>query len=210
MCSLCVLIFLPAGTLGYLQAWVYLITFSVSVILITVYLYISDPELLKRRLKAGPVAEKEKSQKAIQAWANLFFCLVFLVAGFDHRYHWSAVPFLISLVADLFVMLGFGIVFLAFRENSYTSGVIEVAAGQQVISTGPYRFIRHPMYSGAILMMLASPVALGSYWAVLCVIPLIFSIILRLFNEEEFLSKDLPGYIEYCRKVRYRLIPLIW
>ncbi|HHW41335.1 MAG TPA: isoprenylcysteine carboxylmethyltransferase family protein [Syntrophomonadaceae bacterium] len=208
--SLSALILLPAWTINYLQAWIYLLTFAISVILITTYLFKNDPNLLERRLKVGPTAEKEKSQKTIQALANVFFCLVFIVAGFDYRFHWSNVPIYISIIADVFVVLGFFIVFLAFKENSYTSGIIEVDKDQKVISTGPYGMVRHPMYSGAILMMLFSPIALGSYWAVLCVVPLIFTIVMRLLDEEKFLSKNLSGYNEYCQKVHYRLIPLIW
>ncbi len=210
LATLCVLIFLPAGTVNYLQAWIYLLAFAVSVILITFYLFRNDQKLLERRLKAGPTAEKEKSQKMIQALANVFFCLVYIIAGFDYRFHWSNVPFTISLIADVFVALGFYIVFLVFKENSYTSGIIEVAKDQKVISTGPYGIVRHPMYSGALLMMLFSPVALASYWGILCVIPLIFTIVMRLLDEEKILSKDLSGYKEYCQKILYHLIPLIW
>ncbi|WP_088188920.1 isoprenylcysteine carboxylmethyltransferase family protein [Desulfosporosinus sp. FKA] len=208
--ALAAFIFLPAWTINYLQAWVYLLTFSISVILITLYLFKRDPQLLERRLKAGATAEKEKSQKAIQALANLFFCFVFIFAGLDFRFHWSRVPLNISLLANVFVVLGFYIVFLVFKENSYTSAIIEVDKNQKVISTGPYRLVRHPMYSGAILMMIFSPIALGSYWAVLFVMPLILTIVLRLLDEEKFLSKNLSGYTDYCKKVRYHLIPLLW
>ena len=203
-------IFLPAWSFNYFQAWIFLLTFAVSVLLITLYLFKRDPKLLERRLKAGATAEKEKSQKTIQALANVFFCLVFIIAGFDYRFHWSDIPLLISLIADIFVILGLYIVFLVFKENTYTSAIIEVHKDQKVISTGPYRFVRHPMYSGAILMMIFSPIALGSYWAVLCVLPLIVTIIMRLLDEEKFLSKNLSGYHEYCQKVHYHLIPLIW
>jgi Putative protein-S-isoprenylcysteine methyltransferase len=203
-------IFLPASTFSYLRAWIYLFVFAFSVVLITLYLLKHDPKLLERRLKAGATAEKEKSQKTIQALANVFFCLVFVVSGFDYRFHWSNVPEYISLLANVFVILGFYIVYLVFKENTYTSAIIEVNKDQKVISTGPYKLVRHPMYSGAILMMLFSPIALGSYWAVLCVLPLIFTIIMRLLDEEEFLSKNLSGYTEYCQKVHYRLVPLVW
>ena len=204
------LIFLPAGTLSYHLAWIYLLAFAVSVILTTLYLFRNDPKLLERRLKAGATAEKENTQKVIQALANVFFCLVFIISGFDHRFHWSNVPEHFSLLADVFVLSGFYIVFLVFKENTYTSAIIEVAKDQKVISTGPYGLVRHPMYSGAILMILFSPIALGSYWAALCVLPLIFTIVLRLLDEERFLSKNLSGYTEYCKKVHYHLIPLIW
>lgn len=203
-------IFLPAWTFNYFQAWIFLFIFAASVLLITLYLFQRDPKLLERRLKAGAIAEKEKSQKTIQALANVFFCLVFIVAGFDYHFHWSSIPISISLIADIFVILGLYLVFLVFKENTYTSAIIEVDKDQKVISTGPYRFVRHPMYSGAILMMIFSPIALGSYWAILCVLPLIFTIIMRLLDEEKFLIKNLAGYYEYCQRVQYRLIPIIW
>lgn len=208
--TLSVLIFLPAWTINYMQAWIYLLTFFVSVILITIYLFKNDPKLLERRVEAGPTAEKEKSQKIIQALASVFFGLIFVIAGFDYRFHWSNVPAYISIIANGFVALGFFIVFLVFKENSHTSAIIEVDKDQKVISTGPYGIIRHPMYSGAFLMLLFSAIALGSYWALLSVVLLIFTIVARLLDEEKFLSKNLSGYNEYCQKIHYRLIPFIW
>ncbi len=204
------LLFIPAGTVHYLQAWLYLLAFAVSTILITIYLFKNDPKLLERRVNAGAAAEKEKSQKAIQAIAGVFFCLIYVVAGLDYRFHWSRIPEFISILANAFVLLGFFIVFLVFKENSYTSAIIEVDKDQKVISTGMYGLIRHPMYFGAILMLLFSSVALGSYWSLLCVAALVISIIVRLLNEEKFLLKNLSGYDAYCKKVRYHLIPFIW
>lgn len=205
-----VLLFIPAWTVHYLQAWLYLLTFAVSTIWITVYLFQNDLKLLERRVHAGAAAEKEKSQKAIQAIASVFFCLLYVVAGFDYRFHWSRIPEFISISANAFVFLGFYIVFLVFKENSYTSAIIEVDKEQKVISTGMYAVVRHPMYLGAILMLVFSAVALGSYWALLCTAALILSIIVRLLNEEKFLLENLSGYDEYCKKVKYHLIPFIW
>ncbi len=205
-----ILIFLPAWTINYLQAWLYLLTFAISTILITIYLFKNDQELLKRRLNAGSTAEKEKSQKTIQSMASIFFCLIYVIAGLDYHFYWSNIPLYISLLANIFVMLGFFIVFLVFKENSYTSAIIEVDKEQKVISTGMYAIVRHPMYFGAILMLVFSAVALGSYWALLSVIALTFTIVARLLNEEKFLSKNLSGYDEYCEKVKYHLIPFIW
>jgi protein-S-isoprenylcysteine O-methyltransferase Ste14 len=116
----------------------------------------------------------------------------------------------LSLLADGFVVLGLFVVFLVFKENSYTSATIEVDKEQTVVSTGPYRFVRHPMYSGALFMMLCTPVGLGSYWAIPCVLPLAATIVARLLDEEKFLTKNLPGYSDYLKKVRYRLIPFVW
>lgn len=205
-----VLLFISAWTVHYLQAWLYLLTFAVSTIWITIYLFKNDPKLLERRVNAGATAEKEKSQQAIQAIAGVFFCLIYVVAGFDYRFHWSRIPEFVSISANAFVFFGFFIVFLVFKENSYTSAIIEVDKDQKVISTGMYAVVRHPMYLGAILMLMFSCVALGSYWALLCVVALIISIIVRLLNEEKFLSENLSGYDEYCKRVRYHLIPFIW
>lgn len=205
-----ILIFLPAWTINYLQAWLYLLTFAISTILITIYLFKNDKELLKRRLNAGSTAEKEKSQKTIQSMASVFFCLIYIIAGLDYHFNWSNIPLYISVLSNILVMLGFFIVFLVFKENSYTSAIIEVGKEQKVISTGMYAVVRHPMYFGAILMLIFSAVALGSYLALLSVVALTFTIIARLINEEKFLSKNLPGYDEYCEKVKYHLIPFIW
>lgn len=208
--ALSAFLFIPAGSINYWQGWMYLLAFAVPVLLITLYLLKNDPGLLERRVEAGPAAEKEKSQQVIQALASVFFAFVYIIAGLDYRFHWSAVPFYLSLIADALVILGLYIVFLVFKENSYTSAIIEVNKEQKVISTGPYRFVRHPMYSGALFMMFFSPLALGSYWAFLGVFPLAASIIMRLFEEEKYLANHLPGYVDYCQKVHYHLIPYLW
>ena len=208
--ALAVLLFLPAGTLYYWQAWVYLILFSLSVIAITFYLMKKDPALLARRVNAGAAAEKEKSQKIIQFIAQFAFIAIFLIPAFDHRFVWSNVPAFITIIADIFVVFGFFIVFLVFKENSFTSAIIEVDKKQKVITTGPYSVIRHPMYSGALLMLAATSPALGSWWGLLAFILLTFVIVWRLLDEERYLSKNLSGYSEYCKKVRWRLFPLIF
>lgn len=203
-------IFLPAGTILFLGGWLYLIAFFGPVILITIYLFKYDQKHLARRVEAGPGAERQKNQKVIQAMASISFLMIYIIAGLDYRYHWSNIPLLISIFSDLFVVLGFYIVFLVFKENSYTSAVIEVDSEQKVITTGPYNLIRHPMYSGALLMMLSSSLALGSYWALIGVALLSSSIIFRLLDEEKFLLVNLAGYKDYCRKVHFHLIPFIW
>ncbi|HZQ05030.1 MAG TPA: isoprenylcysteine carboxylmethyltransferase family protein [Anaerolineae bacterium] len=207
---LAVALFLPAGSWSFWQAWVYLAVFAVCTILITAYLVRYDRELLAGRVQAGPVAETQRSQQIIQSLASLFFIGLFIVPGLDFRFGWSNVPPVISLIADGWVAVGFFIVFLVFRENSYTRATIQVSAEQKVITTGPYSSVRHPMYAGALLLVLATPVALGSWVAVPFAIPLILVIVLRLLDEEKFLSVNLPGYAEYRQKVRYRLIPFIW
>ena len=204
------LLFLTAWSIYYWQAWVYLFLFFVSTGAITLYLMKKDPALLQRRMNAGPAAEKEKSQKIIQFIAQFSFLAVFLVPGFDHRFMWSNVPIYAVIAGDILVVAGFFIVFLVFKENTFTSATIEVDREQKVIFTGPYALVRHPMYSGALLMLFGTPVALGSWWGLLTFIPMAMVIVWRLFDEEKFLSKNLAGYTEYCIKVRWRLIPGIF
>jgi protein-S-isoprenylcysteine O-methyltransferase Ste14 len=203
-------LFVPAGTLDFWQAWLYLGVFAICVVFITAYLVRRDPGLLERRVRAGPVAETQKNQQVIQSLASLFFVALYVLAGLDRRFGWSHVPPVLSLAAGVIVALGFYIVFLVFRENSYTSATIEVAAEQKVISTGPYAVVRHPMYSGAFLLLLATPLALGSWVAFPFPIPLIAVIVARLLAEEQFLSANLRGYEAYQRQVSYRLVPYVW
>ncbi|HMA05985.1 MAG TPA: isoprenylcysteine carboxylmethyltransferase family protein [Methanomicrobiales archaeon] len=207
---LLLLLFVPAWSLTYWEGWLFILVFFLPVLLITVYFLEKDPGLIESRLQAGPIAEKERSQKIIQSFAGIFFVLVFIVAGTDHRLGWSEVPLSLVIAGDILVVLGLSIVFLVFRENSFTSGTIEVGKDQEVISTGPYAVVRHPMYAGASLMLLGIPPALGSWWAFPFVFLLIAVIAGRLLDEEKFLSKNLAGYAEYSRKVRYRLIPFVW
>jgi protein-S-isoprenylcysteine O-methyltransferase Ste14 len=210
MLVLALALFIPAGSLGFWQAWAYLADFALCTILITAYLVKYDQNLLAGRVKAGPVAETQKSQQIIQGLASLFFIGLFIVPGLDYRFHWSHVSPLVSLVSDGFVALGFFIVFLVFRENSYTSAIIEVSDEQKVISTGPYSLVRHPMYAGASLLLIFTPFALGSWVAFPLPLLLILVIAFRSLEEEKFLLKNLSGYEAYCQKVRYRLIPFIW
>jgi protein-S-isoprenylcysteine O-methyltransferase Ste14 len=204
------LLFVSAGTLKFWQAWVYLFIFVGSSFLITIFLMKRDMELLKRRLRGGAVAEKERNQKIIQTFARFIFIGVLLLPGIDHRFNWSDVPIYLVIAGDIFVVLGFLIVFCVFRENSFTSAIIEIAENQTVISTGPYAVVRHPMYSGALLMLLFTPIALGSFWDLLFVVFIFMVIIWRLLDEEKFLSRNLPGYTAYCQKTRFRLVPMIW
>ena len=207
---LSVLIFVPAWSLAYPEGWLFLVSFFVPVLAITLYFLQRDPELIESRLRAGPVAEKERIQRIIQALAGTCFLLVFIVAGTDHRLGWSEVPPSLVITGDLLVVLGLFIVFLVFRENSYASAVIAVGRDQQVVSTGPYAVVRHPMYAGAFVMLLGVPPALGSWWAFPFVFLLMAAIIWRLLEEERFLGEHLPGYHAYCEKTRYRLVPFIW
>ena len=205
-----IVLFLPAWTVDFFQAWLFWLTFSILTILITLYLLKKDIRLLEFRTRQGPSAETETSQKIVQMFASILFILLLIVPGFDHRYHWSDVPLYLNIVGDVFVLLGFIIVFLVFKENSFASGIIETDKEQKVITTGPYRIVRHPMYSGGLLLLLLTPLALGSYLALVFAVLLFIIIVIRLLYEERFLLKNLLGYKEYCEKTRHRLIPFIW
>lgn len=203
-------LFVPAGSFNFWQAWVYSIIFVGSSAAITFYLWRTNPELLARRVNAGPGAEKEKTQKLIQLFSSILFIAFLVISAFDHRFGWSHVPFYIVILGDILVIMGFILLFLVFRENAFASAIIEVTADQKVITTGPYGIVRHPLYVSGLIMMLGTPLALGSWWGLLIFIPFTLGIIWRLLDEEKFLSKNLPGYNEYCQKVRHRLIPFLW
>jgi len=203
-------LFLPSLSLNYWEAWTYWVVFVVSVTAITAYFLKQDQMLIENRLKTGTMAEKERSQKLIQAFASVDFILLILVPSFDHRFHWSNVPAYLAITGDVFVFLGLLIIFRVFRENSYTSVAIEVGKGQKAVTTGPYGVIRHPMYAGALLMLFFTPLALGSFWGLIFFFPMLAILALRIIVEEKFLSMNLPGYVSYCQKVRYRLFPFIW
>ncbi|MBW2486829.1 MAG: isoprenylcysteine carboxylmethyltransferase family protein [Deltaproteobacteria bacterium] len=199
--------FLPAGSFAFWQAWVYLTLIFVCMLAFLIYFLKNDPELLERRMRSK---EKETEQRLIIAIMSVCCLFTFLLPGFDKRFGWSDVPVTVVIIADGVVLLGYGFVFLVLRENSYASRIIEVEEGQQVISSGPYALVRHPMYLGVALMFLFTPLALGSYWTLIPSILMIFVLVPRIFNEEKVLQRDLDGYREYMQKVRYRLIPGIW
>jgi protein-S-isoprenylcysteine O-methyltransferase Ste14 len=207
---LVVVIFAPAWTFRYWQGWACLAAFFVPACLITVWVAKNDPALLERRLKAGPKAEKEWGQKVVQMIASVVFLADFAVPAIDHRFGWSSVPNYAAVIGDLMMVLGFVVVFEVFKANSFTSGIIEVADDQKVISTGPYGLVRHPMYVGGLIMLYGIPLALGSWWGMLINVPMTAAIVWRLLDEERFLSEKLAGYPEYREKVRYRLVPMVW
>jgi protein-S-isoprenylcysteine O-methyltransferase Ste14 len=203
-------VFPAAGTLHYWQGWAFLICYFAASIAITLYLARRDPVLLARRMRGGPWAEKERTQKVIMSIASAGFIALLVLPGLDHRFGWSRVPAAAAIVGDLLMLLGWLGIFRVFRENSFTSSTIELAADQRVISTGPYAIVRHPMYAAALLMLLGIPISLGSWWGVLVVLALLPALIWRLLDEERFLSRNLPGYIAYQGRVRYRLLPRVW
>jgi protein-S-isoprenylcysteine O-methyltransferase Ste14 len=204
------LLFVPAGTLRYWQGWLYAFVFIAGCAVISVYFIRHDPALIERRMKIGPAKEREPAQKIIITLMLIGFPLLFVVSGLDVRWHWSAVPLWLVIVANGMIGVAFAVFFVVLKQNSYAASTITVEPGQPVISTGVYGIVRHPMYAGALLLVIFTPPALGSYWALLVAVAFLPALAWRLLDEEKVLRRDLPGYADYCRKVRYRLIPGIW
>lgn len=204
------LLFAPAGTVHYWQAWVYLSIFIGASALSTYYLMRHDPALLERRMRGGPVAEKLPAQKFIMLCTSIGFIALLVVPALDRRFGWSAVPLGVVVVGDVLVAIGLYLIFLVYRENTFTSAIIEVAKDQKVISSGPYAIVRHPMYASASLYLLGTPLALGSYWGFVPIAAMMPFLIWRLFDEERFLAANLTGYAEYRKRVRHRLVPFVW
>lgn len=204
------LLFATAGTVRYWQGWLFLAVFFGAAIVITAHLAKHDPALLQRRLAGGPMAEPETEQKIIMVFASAGFLGLLLVPALDYRFGWSTMPVPVVIAGDILVAVGFAIVLRVFRENTFTSARIEIAREQRVITTGPYALVRHPMYAGAFLYLLGMPLALGSYWGLLVLVPMTAVVIWRLFDEEDLLARGLPGYADYQRSVRWRLIPGIF
>jgi len=204
------LLFVTAGTMWYWQAWVYLAVLTGASLLTTLYLMKKDPALLERRMHGGPMAEKEATQRLIMWFASAGFVALLVVPALDHRFGWSEVPVYVVVLGDILVAAGFALIVVVFRENPFTSATIEVAPGQRVIATGPYAVVRHPMYASALLYLVGTPLALGSYWGLLAFAAMMPFLIWRMLDEERVLARDLPGYTEYQRRVRHRLVPGIW
>jgi protein-S-isoprenylcysteine O-methyltransferase Ste14 len=203
-------IFIPAGTLDYWQAWLYLFVFSIVALLTTIDLIKNDPELLQRRMRGGPAAEKRTAQQVIMLFTSLAFIGLLVIPGLDRRFGWSEMSPVIVILGEALVVLGFYFIFRVYRENTYTSATIEVAVDQKVIQTGPYAMVRHPMYASALLYLVGTPLALGSYWGLLPFVAVIPFLIWRLIDEEKMLVQELAGYKEYRQRVRYRLVPGLW
>jgi len=205
--ALCLVFFLPAGTLNYWQAWVYLAVLFIPMAFALIYLFVKDRALLERRMS---LHEREHEQSLIIKLSYLWFLLAFVLPGLDQRWGWSQVPTWLVIVADVLVFAGYCIFVWVLRENSYASRTVQVEQGQKVVSSGPYALVRHPMYTGSVLMYMASPLALGSYWAILPTLLIVPILVARIINEEKVLLRDLPGYADYQRKTPYRLAPGIW
>jgi protein-S-isoprenylcysteine O-methyltransferase Ste14 len=199
-----------AGTLRYWEGWAYLAIFGGQSALVTLYLLKRDPALLERRMRGGPVAEGRPAQRIIMLLVSIAYVALFAVPGLDHRLGWSSVPLPLVIAGDVLVAISLYLVFLVFRENSYTCATVEVVEGQRVISTGPYAIVRHPMYASGAVYLFGTPLALGSWWGFAAIAVMMPFLIWRLLDEERLLAAELPGYRDYQKRVRHRLIPGVW
>jgi protein-S-isoprenylcysteine O-methyltransferase Ste14 len=203
------LLFVAAGTFNYWQAWVFLVMILATWIP-SIYLLRANHTLFQRRMRGGPVAETRTVQKVVIAVWYLSMAAMFVVSALDHRFGWSPVPMAICLVGDVLVAVGLGVAMLVVSQNSYAAATVRVEAGQEVVSTGLYALVRHPMYIGNLITMVGIPLALASYWGLVFVVPGLIVLALRIRDEEKLLQQELDGYREYTQKVRYRLVPCMW
>jgi protein-S-isoprenylcysteine O-methyltransferase Ste14 len=206
------MLFLPAGTWKYWRGWIFLGLLMIPMVAASIYFSERDPQLVERRLQAK---EKIGEQKLIMKFAKLIFVAAFLIPGFDFRFGWScrtfgAVPVWLMICSGAIALAGYLMTYWVMSANSYASRIIQVEKDQRVISIGPYRIVRHPMYLGAIISILFTPLALGSYWAMPAFALIIPVIVLRILNEEKILRQELAGYSEYCQNTQFRLIPYFW
>jgi protein-S-isoprenylcysteine O-methyltransferase Ste14 len=204
------LIFASAGTLDFWQAWLFLACYFAASLVVSLWLQRHDPALLRRRMRGGPFAEGERSQKIIMTITSIGFIALLVVPGFDRRFGWSEMPDAVAIIGDMLLLAGWLGILAVFRANSYAAATIQVASGQKVVSTGPYAIVRHPMYAAALLMLLGIPISLGSWWGALVLLALLPALGWRLLDEERLLLRDLEGYAGYRRKVPWRLIPHLW
>jgi protein-S-isoprenylcysteine O-methyltransferase Ste14 len=204
------LLFVPAGTVRYWQAWLYLAIFLGTSALTTLYLLRRDRALLERRMHGGPTGETRPAQKLIMWCTSVGFGALLVVPALDHRFAWSAVPLGVVVAGDVLVVVGFMLIVRVYRENTFTSATIEIVENQHVISTGPYAIVRHPMYASGFLYLAGTPLALGSYWGLVPLAATAPFLVWRLFDEERLLAASLPGYADYERRVPHRLVPFVW
>ena len=201
------LIFLPAGTIEFFNGWLFMGVLFVPMFLAGIVMMIKSPDLLKKRLNAK---EKENEQKQVVALSGLMFIVGFIVAGFNYKYGWIIMPKTVVIISTIIFLVGYALYAEVLKENQYLSRTIEVQENQKVIDTGLYGIVRHPMYMATILLFLAMPLVLGSIISFIIFLVYPFIIAKRIKNEEEVLEKELDGYIEYKKKVKYKMIPFIW
>lgn len=205
--TLGILLFLPAGSFRFWQAWVYIGILFVPALFAFIYFYKHDPQLIERR---SLLKEKVPEQKRIMGLVYVVWLVAILLPGFDHRYGWSRLPLWLAVLSQIVVLGALLMTYWVVKINRFAARTIQVESGQTVISDGPYRTIRHPMYSGMCVMWVFTPLALGSYFALPAFALLIPLIVLRLLNEEKVLRQELAGYSEYCLRTHFRLVPFVW
>lgn len=204
------ILFLTAGTFNYWQAWVFLVVFALSGWIPSLYLLRTNPVALQRRMRGGPAAETRTTQKIVMAATWLSLAATLAVSGLDHRFGWSSVPTAICLAGDVLVAVGMSVMMLVVIQNSHAAATVRVEESQKLVSTGLYGLVRHPMYTGNVIMVIGIPLALGSYWGLIFVISQVTVFAFRIRDEEKMLTQELDGYPEYAQKVRYRLVPAMW
>lgn len=203
-------LFLPAWTFDYWQAWVFIALFMVATMIPSFYLAVSDPATLQRRLKAGPTAETRPVQRIVMMAIPLSVVALLVVSALDHRFGWSSVPVPVVVLGGVLVAAGLLVAQLVVIQNGYAAATITVETGQELVSTGLYGVVRHPMYLGALVMLLGTPLTLDSYWGLVVLVPALFGLAARIVDEEKMLTAQLAGYGEYTRLVRFRLVPGMW
>ena len=201
------LLFLPAGSFEYINAWLFCVLLFVPMLVLGAVLLIKAPDLLRKRLDTK---EKEKTQKGVIALSGLLFLGGFIVAGLDFRFGWSQIPAWLVAAASVILLISYGLYAEVMRENAYLSRTVKVHENQKVIDTGLYGIVRHPMYAVTLWLFLAIPIVLGSWFSLICFLHYPIVIVIRILNEEKVLTEGLEGYAAYKKKVRYRLIPFIW
>ena len=204
------LVFWPAGTFDYWQGWAFIAVFAASTMIPSLYLAAKNPAALERRMQAGPAAETRPLQKLIISFAFVSLGATIVVSALDFRFGWSSVPAAISVIGDVLVALGLGISMIVTIQNGYAAANVKVESGQDLVSTGLYGVVRHPMYFGNVVLMIGIPLALGSYWGLLFVIPGLAVLAARILDEEKVLTQQLAGYRDYAQRVHYRLVPYVW
>ena len=205
-----VFLFWPAGTFDYWQAWVFIAVFGVVSFGPSVYWALRRPDVLRRRMHSGPTAETRPAQRVATVGIVAMVVAMLVVSALDHRFGWSQVPTPIVVIGDALVAIGLGMSMLVVHQNSYAAATITVEAEQPVVDTGLYGLVRHPMYVGALILMVGMPLALDSYWGLVTLVPGVAVLVLRIVDEEKMLRQELAGYDEYTTKVHYRLVPGVW
>jgi protein-S-isoprenylcysteine O-methyltransferase Ste14 len=205
-----VLLFWPAGTFDYWQAWVFIAVFEVGTMIPTIYLAVKYPDAFRRRTRTGPFAEGRTVQKLINIGIITTTVATAVVSALDHRFGWSTVPTAVVVVGNVLILVGLAVAEVVVIQNNYAAATITVEKDQPVVSTGLYSVVRHPMYVGALILIVGMPLALGSYWGLLTMIPGVLIFVARISDEEKALRQDLAGYDEYIDKVHYRLVPGVW